>query len=266
MTLHAPLFCAICAVPCLLPRKSTSGLADTSPTADLVDDTSDPAHSRGWRNDWQVLQATHGLFERFTIIPASPYHHNANSSTHSTRPSDLSGRNCLPVERSKSSAYPIQPKQHRCIPLHTYCLEAILRTTRQSMFNTASSHETNMLLGWSLPKWTGWGPWVDTRDRGGSDVAQGVERRGWVDYWGGTADQCARFAQAAIERRGVDGDCPNRCQEQQRHLIAVSLPDLISTRPAAVLELELNGFRFIRYYRHHCGRLASGPIDDTDFR
>jgi len=63
-----------------------------------------------------------------------------------------------------------------------------------------------MMLGWSIPKWTGYGPWVDIRDRGGKGVMQQVERRGWVGYWGGTKDQRERFEARREEGVGVEGE------------------------------------------------------------
>ena len=63
-------------------------------------------------------------------------------------------------------------------------------------------------MGWSLPKWTDYGPWVAEADRGIMGFKRDMKKRGiGVGYWAGCADQKARW------KEGVEGS----------HLLLVSL-------------------------------------------
>ena len=204
MSLHAPLFCAICAAPCALSRAdiappspsggSTALLGDTDTTA-----ASAPPHSpaevaivsstRSWLSEWHVLRVTTGLCTTYTVQPAPPIDF-VNHSTVPARPIP----DALPPVIGLSSPVPAPARSNgRCIPIHHYCLTKVQATIRRSTFNTGFSHEENMMLGWSLPKWVGYGPWVHEEDRGGETFGKTAERRGWVGYWGGTGSQKARY-------------------------------------------------------------------------
>jgi hypothetical protein len=85
----------------------------------------------------------------------------------------------------------------RCIPVHAYCLETVLKVIRRSLYNDGYSHEESVMLGWSLPKWTGHGPWTSESTDSG-DLPAG--------YWRGCEDQRNRWV------KGIEGS----------HLLTVS--------------------------------------------
>ena len=191
MTLLAPLYCAMCAAPCYLPRRNlpppngdppsrNEQLEAIGPIAG-ADTTSTP--DSDWLHEWHVLRVGSGLIP----IP------------------DL-----FPTSETTSSP----PNTQRMIPLHHYCLAVVLKTIRRSMYNTGYSHEESCLLGWSLPKWTGYGPWVNESSRGGFAFLRSGEAGGGggVGYWRGCTDQRNRWEEG---REGshllpVSSGCPSK--------------------------------------------------------
>ena len=179
MSLRPPLYCAICAVPCSLPRANIPppniyASSDTSAMSGGHDPRpkTDPKHiesledSPDWTSKWHVLQTADGIIQNFTISPSS------STLTPGSKPS-----------------------QSRCVPIHQYCMEAILKMIRRSIFNNPFSHEENMVFGWSLPKWTGFGPWVEDIDE-----RFRMKENGWVlGHWGGCVSQKLRFV------KGIEG-------------------------------------------------------------
>lgn len=148
---------------------------------------SDGARKSGWLHEWEVLQVSSGLVSHPVI--------------NSIRPTS-SSPNLIDQAIENTS-------RRRCISLHSYCLDAILHIilkTQSSSF-TGTSHEGSMMLGWSLPKWTGYGPWMNPADRGGPEFLADMEKRGiGIGYWAGCGSQRGRW------KEGVEGS----------HLLAVS--------------------------------------------
>lgn len=152
----SPVYCAICAAPCLLPRASIKP-PDPTPHQGLVgSDTLDAV-----------------------II------HNAPESPSGLSGLSGSGPTWLQAWHNLSSI----DSAPRTVSIHHYCLEAALRTIRKSTFTSGYTHEETMMLGWSLPKWTGWGPWgFNTPDQDSRHTAA------WPSgFWTGTASQRSRW-------------------------------------------------------------------------
>ena len=155
-----PLFCALCAAPCLEPRIDTPPpSAETSLSSDTTD--SHPLSS-DWLRSWHLLQVSSGLVD--PVTPSSAFHSSADASA-----------TALNVKRTT--------------PIHAFCLQCVMRTVRRTMYG-GFSHEERMMLGWSLPKWTGHGPWVG--EMRGDAVLRG-ERGLGAGYWGGTPVQRERW-------------------------------------------------------------------------
>jgi len=195
MSLHAPLFCAICAAPCGLPRADVEppppGGGDATPLGD-TDSTGSfaPApgpelraqaqgtSTRSWLHEWHVLKVTTGLCTTYTIHPPP----SPGIQTHSTVTAQPIPDPLPPVIGLSIPVPTPAQTNSRCIPIHHYCLTKVQATIRRSMFNTGFSYEENMMLGWSLPKWVGYGPWVQSDDRGGEGLWAdgGPPRVGWL--------------------------------------------------------------------------------------
>jgi hypothetical protein len=185
-----PVYCAICAAPCLLPRASIQPPDPTvqiglvgSDTLDAVIDPIAPESSSGssgegptWVHAWHYLRVSCGILNPSAVSISSP-----------------------PLA-SSLRASSIDPTR-RTVSIHHYCLEAAIRTIRKSTFASGYTHEETMMLGWSLPKWTGWGPWgPNPPDHGSTHVV------GWPSgFWTGTPSQRSRW------QRGKEGS----------HLLAV---------------------------------------------
>lgn len=210
MSLHAPLFCAICAAPCTLPRASVKpplhafDSAENPATLGDTDTTSAtppgplPVHpTSAWLAQWHVLKVTSGLITTFTVHPAPPL--STVQTTATSAPQEIPSYDPLPSVISLSSPVPASPfpasSNARCVPIHHFCLSRVQSTVRRSMYNMGFSHEENMMLGWSLPKWVGYGPWVARADRGGEALgdSSGNVR---VGYWAGATSQRERFSRS----------------------------------------------------------------------
>jgi len=67
---------------------------------------------------------------------------------------------------------------------------------RKSLFNNGFGHEEAVTVSWSIPKWTGYGPWVDDCLAKGFIADDG---RGAYGFYRGCKDQRNRW------RDGVEG-------------------------------------------------------------
>ena len=180
MTLTPPLYCALCAAPCFLPRYALPYRLDNqlyrqtdvktvTPSDNGTTLQASPA-SQDWLHEWRVLRVSSG------VIPPP------NIST-ITSPSQA-------------------PDIYRSIPIHAYCHEAVLKQIRKSIYSSDYDCGEGMMIAWSLPKWTGYGPWVDKTNR---LMSRGDVYNAAV-YWAGCRDQ---------RRRWRDG-------EEGSHLLPVS--------------------------------------------
>jgi hypothetical protein len=190
MSLHAPLYCAICSAACALPRvelrppMAESIHAPSSDRTNAVGANTTTA-STSWLNEWHVLQTPSGICHDFHVCPSS--------TTSLINAADGGSRY---FEEGAGAWH--RPK-NRCVPIHHYCLAKVLLTIRKSMYSLGHSHERDMMLAWSIPKWTGFGPWVHSEDRGGDVMARTLAQRGWVGYWGGLAVQMQRWEDGVPE-------------------------------------------------------------------
>lgn len=167
MSLMPPLYCALCAAPCYLPPHRVPRW-DAKPAAGP--DTSNPIQSadaisiaqQGWLHTWEVLRVSSGLLPAPILPP--------------------------------NSHIPADTDTQRQIPIHSYCLNAVLKTTMKSMYFSGSTHDESMMVGWSLPKWTGYGPWVRGVSGGGTAFLGALEKKGaGVGYWAGLGVQKDRW-------------------------------------------------------------------------
>lgn len=169
--------CAICACPCLTPRLPTPQPDDpdiTPTTSDLL--------TPAWLHQFHHLQPTKGIL---------PYPYK-------------------PIQQKGAHQAYTSPSQ-RVIPVHLYCLRAIIAITQPGMWNCVSDHPDSMMVGWTVPRWTGFGPWMK------DPTARPISSMGWS----GLADQKYRYIEA------VEGS----------HLRSVS--------PAPPRGMELTGFSAI---------------------
>ncbi|RXK38120.1 hypothetical protein M231_04581 [Tremella mesenterica] len=243
-----PLYCCLCASPCLLPRYNTPLPQDQAVSTDTT--TSTPLHP-DWLRDWHYLQVSSGLIQPPVTLsspvvgmnnlrlstPRSPLPPRTSEtqqivngpgpqSVSNTQPaldvlqelsdqeeqdtgSDLPNReagfeqegrtrtgsrvadvNDFPSRAASPSPPTRTPHEahRRTVPIHAYCLMCVLRTVRKTMYG-GYSHEERMMLGWSLPKWTGHGSWVGQVD---PNVFGGEKGLG-VGYWCGTKSQRERW-------------------------------------------------------------------------
>lgn len=166
-----PQYCGICACPCLNPRLPTSqpDLPDL-PLGEASQDLSTPV----WLHQYHHLQPSRGIL---------PYPYEPQSKTQ-------------PFQSYTA------PHQH-IVPIHLYCLRAVIAITQSGVWNCSMVANDQMMVGWSVPRWTGFGPWVKEM------AVRPATGMGWT----GLADQKGRYVD------GVEGS----------HLRAVlspsSLPD-----------------------------------------
>ena len=170
MPLTPPLYCALCAAPCFLPRDALPhSYEDQSYQHTEINplDSSFPRAilraslpSQGWLHEWRVLRVSSGVVSGVV-----------------SHPSILTIATALP------------PDIYRSIPVHAYCHNAVLRTIRKSIYSSEYDFREGMMIAWSLPKWTGYGPWVGEANR--------FKSRGDVYnagiYWAGCWDQRQRW-------------------------------------------------------------------------
>ncbi|ODN80182.1 hypothetical protein L198_07838 [Cryptococcus wingfieldii CBS 7118] len=168
--LSAPLHCSICAIPCLLPRNELP-----PPKASfLADSLVSPSKSSGvgatcWLNEWYCLRVSSGIVRPEPFLPPTPP--------------------ISPTSKACPSPGQTGAKTKRCVPIHAYCLLAILSTIRQSQFNNAQTHEEKMMIEWSLPRWSGFGPWVRKGDEEGEGAGGGLS----LGHWRGLVSQRERW-------------------------------------------------------------------------
>lgn len=144
-----PQYCGICACPCLMTRLPTP-----QPDApDLPLPTPLPA-TPVWLHQFHHLMPSRGIL---------PYPHDPQTAP-------------KPFQAYAS------PHQH-VVPIHLYCLRAVIAITQSGMFNCSVTQVDSMMVGWSVPRWTGFGPWVKGM------AAKPAIGMGWT----GLADQRARF-------------------------------------------------------------------------
>ena len=176
MALTPPLYCATCAAPCFLPRQLVprpatlnSSISETVTNASYEVSRNDDEQGQGWLHEWHVLQVATG-------IQYSPLIDHALSASTS------------------------KPNNPRSILIHDYCLSAVLRTIIPGRSSSGFSHQETKMILWSLPKWTGYGPWIREPDRDGPGFLKDMETRGiGCGFWTGCADQKSRW------REGVEG-------------------------------------------------------------
>lgn len=144
-----PEYCAICACPCLTPRLPTP--QTDQPDLPLAQyELATPE----WLHQFHHLQPSRGIL---------PYPYEAS-------------QNIEPFQSYHS------PHKH-IVPIHLYCLRAVIAITESGMWNCSGRSTDQMMIGWSVPRWTGFGPWVREI---GVKPAIGM---GWT----GLADQKSRF-------------------------------------------------------------------------
>ncbi|OCF40511.1 hypothetical protein I317_05681 [Kwoniella heveanensis CBS 569] len=267
MTLTPPLFCSMCAAPCLLPRINPNHLSSPSTSASCSSsdynpnsNSNSPAGSsesslalakRDWLSEWYCLRVSSGIidptpffFHHFgeTALPPpfhseldSKFQSSSNSSSGSNSASaGLGGSGKSAQTHTQTPETPPPRDGRRCITIHAYCLFAVRSMIRQSTSSVSSTtagstsngngvgragartHEEGVMLSWSLPRWTGHGPWIhrdmrdpkawtwpdrsrsDTTRRGDGGGSSEAHQRGdgWdmsIGYWGGTAAQRERW-------------------------------------------------------------------------
>jgi hypothetical protein len=151
----SPLYCGVCACPCLNPRLPTPQPEEP----DILISDSHNLATPTWLHQFHHLQPTTG------ILPYPPPEPN---------PRDLGN------------------VHKRIMPIHLYCLRAILGVVKAGLFNCGygMSREEGMMIGYSIPRHVGFGPWVSGQT--GGDVCP--ERS-----WSGLADQRSRWCNSQIE-------------------------------------------------------------------
>ncbi|WRT68210.1 uncharacterized protein IL334_005185 [Kwoniella shivajii] len=191
--LSPPLYCSICSAPCLLPRLPlpnpymASGSSYSS-SASGINAEYDPEE---WLSAWYCLRLSSGLTDPLPFLFSS------------MEPSSLPIPLPLGIASSQvkvKSGRRIDPPR-RIIPIHSYCVSIIRSTTRKSL-NNSKTHEEGVLLSWSLPRWTGHGPWSNQAEDKAFAVPEGLkDRKGKKEpvvmtpgYWGGMFDMRERFA------------------------------------------------------------------------
>ncbi|OCF30653.1 hypothetical protein I316_07701 [Kwoniella heveanensis BCC8398] len=271
MTLTPPLFCSMCAAPCLLPRINPDHLSSPSTSASCSSsdyspnsNSNSPAGSSesslnlaklDWLSEWYCLRVSSGIIDPTPFFfhhfgePALPppfhseldskFQSSSNSSSGSNSASaglGGSGKSAQTHTHTHTQTPETPPPRdgRRCITIHAYCLSAVRSMIRQSASSASSTtagsnsdgngvgragartHEEGVMLSWSLPRWTGHGPWMhrdmrdpkawtwpdrsrsDTTRRGDGGGSSEADQRGdgWsmsIGYWGGTAAQRERW-------------------------------------------------------------------------
>ena len=174
--LTPPLFCALCS-----GRGGLSLYPETDTTAPVP--KPDPAT---WESRWFGLQVSEGLVNASREVhpqsePTSPLQFLSPPSTPTSAAADTYGRN-----------------NKRTVVIHQYCLDCVLSTVQRSMYNDGFSHEENLVLAWSIPKWTGHGDWSTPVELQSTAAPIGTRfQTGRVRsaYWLGTESQRTRWDQ-----------------------------------------------------------------------
>jgi hypothetical protein len=144
----SPNYCGICAAPCLTPRLPTP-----QPTEPDIIPTKLAGHldTPIWLHQYHHLQPSTGIIP-FPLPPTDP--------------------------RDQKNPH------KRIISIHLYCLRAVLGVVKSGMFNCGSVHDEQMMLGYSVPRYVGFGPWMPAQLRA-------TERP--ESTWMGMADQRSRW-------------------------------------------------------------------------
>ncbi|ORX38678.1 hypothetical protein BD324DRAFT_650025 [Kockovaella imperatae] len=182
MSLTPPLYCALCSARCLVPRielplpaPRPGGLSLNTDTVGSQPPSPGMKHDPStWEKRWFVLQVSNGLIQP----PLASQIHSEPTS---------------PLGSGPSTDSTVSRMNQRCVPIHAYCLTCVLGTVRRSMYNNGFSHEENMILAWSIPKWTGHGDWTYPSDLEPSRSPTGSFSRLRSAYWSGTESQRRRW-------------------------------------------------------------------------
>jgi hypothetical protein len=159
------LYCALCACPCRCPV--ADGALPTTPDTAFTDPTHQAKVSPSWLNHWEYLQEADGLLPS-TISSGSP-------------------TTCQPTA-------PVDPAPKRQIPIHNYCLQAVLEIIKDLPLSSSQSPVAALMLHLGLPRWAGHGPWVK-QDKREMIAAAAESISTWTAKWSGTVDQRKRWAQ-----------------------------------------------------------------------
>ena len=144
----SPVYCGICACPCLAPRLPTPQPEEPDlPLTKVAHQLTTPI----WLHQYHDLQPSTG------ILPYPPPIADPRDANNSHR---------------------------KIMPIHLYCLRAVLGVVKSGMFNCGSVHDERMMIGFSIPRYVGFGPWVS----GGTRFAERSE-----STWRGMADQRGRW-------------------------------------------------------------------------
>jgi hypothetical protein len=174
ISVNSTIHCSLCAAPCLLPRHPgpipahesvslRSHALDSCYSSHIISRDTD---NSTWEHQWHLLQISQGILRSFTLLsPTSSPFQEGNHEALSTK--------------------------QRCAPIHAYCLDVVLKVIRKSLYIKSYGHEETVMLGWSIPKWTGYGPWVSGLTASDRDLNMG--------YWRGCETQRGRWV------KGVEG-------------------------------------------------------------
>jgi len=144
----SPIYCGICACPCLCPRLPTPQPEQPDlPLTKLAHQLTTPV----WLHQYHNLQPSTGILP-YPVPPADP--------------------------RDAKNPH------KRIVSIHLYCLRAVLGVVKSGMFNCGSVHEEQMMIGYSMPRYVGFGPWTPA----GMRSAERPE-----STWMGMADQRSRW-------------------------------------------------------------------------
>ncbi|WWD18904.1 hypothetical protein CI109_103360 [Kwoniella shandongensis] len=175
-------------------KDNTHGVSTTTEVLQM--DKADDGHTtngEAWLYSWYYLRLRSG------IIHPDQYHPPSCSSNASDPKQSIEGK---------------RTDAKRKVPIHSYSLDSVRRTIHRSIFHTVPppeelsetgwdtrtrEHEEEMMLAWSIPKWTGWGPWSVHRseetDGTQAQVGESATRKVILKpgCWMGTFEQRERW-------------------------------------------------------------------------
>ncbi|WWC90892.1 uncharacterized protein L201_005829 [Kwoniella dendrophila CBS 6074] len=209
--LNPPLFCSICSSPCSLPRLPLPIPSPFPSSRNEPDQQVNRYKPEEWLSVWYCLRVSSGLIDPKPFLPKDGSSVFTTTTTTTADNDDDDGE-----EERDDETYTKQltNSSRRIICIHSYCLSSIKETIYKTPFSNSITHEENVLLNWSLPKWTGFGPWSMSKSISGSSSNGGestqhayAKPEGLIDkkgdknaiimkpaYWGGLFDQRDRFA------------------------------------------------------------------------
>jgi hypothetical protein len=123
-TQESPSYCCICACPTLTPRLPTPQPHEPGLIFTKMQDLPTPT----WLHQCHHLQPSSGIL---------PYP--------------------LPISDPRDSNNP----HKRIVCIHLYCLRSVLDIVQSDMFNTGGRNVEQMMIGYSIPRYTGFGPWMN---------------------------------------------------------------------------------------------------------